>query len=101
MANNAQTKANNAQANNSAPKQNNQAQNKPAGNNADKKDETTKATTKVTTTVKKKSNRYYICNGCGYKTPVANGSSAIRKHLKEQALKRVGKCGSYRTGTVD
>ncbi len=96
-ANNAQAKPNNNQAaNNSTPKVNNQGQNKPASNNADKKDETTKATTKATTTVKKKKQQgYYVCNGCGYKTPSANGSSAIRAHLKEQALKRVGKCGSY------
>lgn len=98
-ANNSTQKVNNqAQANNSTPKPNNQAQNKPASNNSDKKDETTKATT----TVKKKKG-YYVCNGCGHKTPSANGSGAIRAHLKEQSKKyfagndAAGKCGSYRT----
>ena len=100
--NNAQAKPNNNQAaNNSTPKVNNQGQSKPANNNVDTKKDTTKATTKTTTTVKKKSDRYYICKGCGYKVPVANGSDAMYAHAKSQYKKGIKTCSSYRTGTVN
>ena len=94
--------------NNSTPKVNNQGQNKPASNNADTKDDTktTKATTKATTTVKKKSNRYYVCNTCGYKVPVSKGTSPMSAHAKEQVKKyKAGKsdywCKGYHTATID
>lgn len=67
---------------------------------------TAKATTKATTATTRKSNRYYICNQCGYKVPVSKGVNAMYAHHDAQLEKYLSgkintRCSGYYTDSVN